>query len=612
MGLPSMSSRNSSAGPESPSQSTLSRRHLAVVGGASIAAVAGIGAASIWGDSNGASLDDGSGGATPPRSTQAPAPPTDEPASTPDASTPEPPVETQAPVEQVDPATLLDTASIRELRGYLDAGAFTVADLLQASLARIEEIDGGDISVNAIITLNPDAETIAAELDAELLAGTVRGPLHGIPVLLKDIVATGDQMPNTAGSLAMEENIANRDAFLVTLLREAGAVILGKTNLTEWSNFMGSTGLSGWSSLGGLTVNPHNLNMSASGSSSGSAAAVAAGYVPLAIGAEFDGSIIAPASQCGIVGLKPTVSLTSRTGVIPIGFTRDSIGPMTKTVEDAAIALSIMAGYDPEDPSRTVGASTATWAMFDEEPVQQPGTVDYTEALDPDALSGARIGICVNFGDFGDASMTLFDDVLPILEAAGAEVISDVAVPGFGELESTYTNSLTEFSWGLQNYLDTFTPDGPMQTIQDIVTFNDEHAEDTLAMTDQSGLTDALEARTIDDPTYLAVTETNTTAMRAHGIDAIMDELELDALIAPTATLAVGAWQHSGFASSSNASSLAGYPSITIPIGTSDSLPAGIHFFGRAFSEARLLGLAYALEQLLPARPIPEYIPREE
>ena len=608
-----MSSRNSSTGPKPPSDSTLSRRHLAVVGGgATVAAVAGIGVASIWGDTNGGSLNDGSGGATPPRSIQAPPSPTREPAGTPRASTPEPAVETQPPVEQVDPATLLDTASIRELRDYLDAGAFTVTELLQASLARIEEIDGGDIAVNAIITLNPDAEAIAADLDADLQAGTIRGPLHGIPVLLKDIVATGDQMPNTAGSLAMEENVADRDAFLVTLLREAGAVILGKTNLTEWSNFMGSTGLSGWSSLGGLTVNPHNLNMSTSGSSSGSAAAIAAGYVPLAIGAEFDGSIIAPAAQCGVVGLKPTVSLTSRTGVIPIGFTRDSIGPMTKTVEDAAIALTVMAGLDPEDPSRTVGAATATWAMFDEDPVQQPGAVDYTEALDPNALAGARIGICVNFGPFEDASMTLFEDVIPILEDAGAEIIPDVIVPGYGDMESTYVNSLTEFSWGLQNYLDTFTPDGPMQTIQDLVTFNDEHAEETLAMTDQSGLTDALAAPGLDDPTYIAVTENNTTAMRANGIDAIMDELELDALIAPTATLAVGAWQHSGFASSSNASSIAGYPSITIPIGTSESLPAGIHFFGRAFSEARLLGLAYALEQLLPARPIPEYIPREE
>jgi amidase len=583
-----------------------------VGGAASVAALAGIGAASVWGDSNGVSLDDGSGGATPPASTQAPPVATEQLASTPDASTPQPPAATPPPVEQVNPATVLETASIRQLRDYLDAGAFTVSDLVQASLARIEEIDGGDIEVNAVITLNPDADTIAAELDADLQAGNVRGPLHGIPVLLKDIIATGDQMPNTAGSLAMQENIAERDAFLVALLREAGAVILGKTNLTEWSNFMGSTGLSGWSSFGGLTVNPHDLNMSASGSSSGSAAAVAAGYVPLAIGAEFDGSIIAPAAQCGVVGLKPTVGLTSRTGVIPIGFTRDSIGPMTKTVEDAAIALSVMAGLDPEDPSRTVGAATATWAMFDEDPVQQPGAVDYTEALDPDALAGARIGICVNFGDFGDDSMTLFEDVIPILEDAGAEVIPEVSVPGFGDLESTYTNSLTEFAWGLQNYLDTFTPDGPMETIQDIVTYNDEHAEDTLAMTDQSGLTDALEARSIDDPTYIAVTETNTTSLRTNGIDAIMDELELDALIAPTATLAVGAWEHSGFASSSNASSLAGYPSITIPIGTSNALPAGIHFFGRAFSEARLLGLAYALEQLLPARPIPEYIPREE
>ena len=324
--------------------------------------------------------------------------------------------------------------------------------------------------------------------------------MHGIPVLLKDIIATADQMPNTAGSVAMTENVVARDSFLATRLREAGAVIIGKTNLTEWSNFMGSTGLSGWSSYGGLTVNPYNLNMSASGSSSGSAAAVAASYVPVALGAEFDGSIIAPAAQCGIVGVKPTVGLTSRAGVIPIGFSRDSAGPMARTVEDAAIALSVLVGLDPEDPSRTVGAETSPHAMFDTEMVPEAGTVDYTERPRSRCPGGRADRDLHHLWDFDEGSQALFEAILPILEEAGAELVPDAAIPGLGDVSSTYVNSLTEFAWGLQHYLDEYTPDGPRQTIQDIVDYNNEHQDVALQMTDQSGLTDALGALAIDDP----------------------------------------------------------------------------------------------------------------
>ncbi|MDQ3656997.1 MAG: amidase family protein [Chloroflexota bacterium] len=609
-------------------QSPVNRRQLITVGaGAAGAAVVGIGAASLFGnDANSIQPGDGTTGATPPPATPAPAP------TLPAASTPDDPdapdvIDFEDPVEPsdasepaatpaagtiVNPADILEEVTIRQLRESLDGGAFTIAELVQATLERIDRIDGGEIAVNAIINLNPDAAQIAAELDAELQAGQSRGLMHGIPVLLKDIIATSDGMPNTAGSLALVDNTVVRDSFLATRLREAGGVILGKTNLTEWSNFMGSTGLSGWSSLGGLTVNPYDLNRSCSGSSSGSAAAVSASYVPIALGAEFDGSIIAPAAICGIVGVKPTVGLTSRAGVIPIGFSRDSIGPMARTVEDAAIALSVLAGFDPEDPSRTVGTETSPHAMFDEEMVPEPGTVDYTTALDPDALRGARVGICANYQDFDEGSQALFDAVLPIMEEAGAELVPDVAIPSIDDISSTYVNSLTEFAWGLQNYLDTYTPDGPMRTIQDLVDFNFEHADEELNVTDQSGLTDALEALPIDDPTYIQVTVANQEAIRANGIDAVMDELELDALIAPTATLAAGAWERSGFMSSSFASSVAGYPSVTLPIGLSDGLPGGIHFFGRAFSEDVLLGLAYALEQQLPPRAVPTYIPREE
>lgn len=597
------------------SQSPVSRRQLIIVAaGAAGAAVVGIGAASLFGkDAKSVQPSSSATGATPPST---PAPASAQPAvATPDAidfEDPSEPGATPDAVSNADPGEMLEEATIRQLRGSLDSGAFTIVELVQATLDRIERIDGGEIAVNAVISLNPDALQIAAELDAELQAGQPRGPMHGIPVLLKDIIATAGGMPNTAGSLAMVENTVARDSFLATRLREAGAVILGKTNLTEWSNFMGSTGLSGWSSLGGLTVNPYDLNRSCSGSSSGSAAAVAASYVPVALGAEFDGSIIAPAAICGVVGVKPTVGLTSRAGVIPIGFSRDSIGPMTRTVEDAAIALSVLAGLDPEDPSRTVGLETSPHAMFDEEMVPQPGTADYTAALDPDALQGARIGICANYQDFDEGSQALFDAVLPIMAAAGAEVVPDVFIPSIDDISSTYVNSLTEFAWGLQHYLDTYTPDGPMRTIQDLVDFNDAHADEELDVTDQSGLTDALGALAIDDPTYVEVTVANQEAIRANGIDAVMDELQLDALIAPTATLAAGAWERGGFMSSSFAASVAGYPSVSLPIGLHDGLPGGIHFFGRAFSEDVLLGLAYALERQLPPRPAPTYIPREE
>jgi amidase len=525
-----------------PSTTLIDRRNLITIGAAASAAVVGVGAAALIDDgSNSIQPSDGTGGSTPtvqPMQQVVASPPAIGFADgTPPAAT---------PAADIVPADILEEVTIRQLRDFLDSGAFTIADLIQASLDRIEEIDGGEINVNAVISINPDAGEIAAELDAELQAGTLRGPMHGIPVLLKDIIATADRMPNTAGSLAMVDNVVARDSFVAARLREAGAVILGKTNLTEWSNFMGETAISGWSSLGDITVNPYNLNKSASGSSSGSAAAVAASYVPVALGAEFDGSIIAPASNCGVVGVKPTVGLTSRAGVIPIGFSRDSIGPLARTVEDAAIALSVIAGLDPDDPSRTVGVETSPASEFDEEMVPEAGTVDYTTALDPDALRGKRLGICTSYQDFDEGSQALFEAILPILEDAGAEIVPDAGISGINNITNPYVNSLPEFAWGLQHYLDEYTPEGPILTIQDIVDFNDEHADEELDVTDQSGLTDAVGAPPLDDPSYIEVTAANQAAIRAGGIDAVMDELELDALIAPTASLAVGVWDRSG------------------------------------------------------------------
>ncbi len=608
-----MGSQAIDSGSVSPEPMGISRRNLTIVGAVVAGgAVIGTGASILFGEgNNGWQIGDGSGGATPPPPpTEMVATPTLVPtqsvmATDPETiGTPEPTVE----VNVSDPATILDTASIADLRRHLDAGDFTVAQLTQASLNRIRSLDGGDVALNAMITLNAEAQEIAATLDAELAAGTVRGPLHGIPVVLKDIIATGDRMPNTAGSIAMKENVAVEDAWITNRLREAGAVILGKTNLTEWSNFMGADGWSGYSSFGGLTVNPHNLNMSASGSSTGSAVAVAAGYAPIGIGAEFDGSIIAPAALTGVVGLKPTVGLIGRSGVIPIGFTQDSLGPMTKSVEDAAIALEVLAGFDPDDPGRTVGSESAPWAAFESDPVPDPGMGDYTSGLSADALQGARIGIVGNFQDNPElaSAWAVFEEILPLLEQAGAELVPGIWVGDEGVRDS-YTRKITEFSWGLQNYLDVYTPDGPMTTIQDIVDYYGAHEDE---VSDYSGLIDALEALPIDDPYYLEITLNNTSVLRS-ALDTALDDNQLNALIAPTASVAAPVDSRNAFGSTASLTSTAGYPSITIPMGEVDGLPVGLHIFGRAYSEAELLAYAYAIEQVLPPRMIPAYTPRE-
>ncbi|MDQ3541913.1 MAG: amidase [Chloroflexota bacterium] len=520
-------------------------------------------------------------------------------------------------VERVDPKDVIEEISVRELRQYLDSGAFTIAELVAACLDRIDELDGGSTDLRAMIETNPDAGAIADDLDEELERGDHRGPLHGIPVVLKDIVATDDEMRTTAGSLALADNPVTRDAFIVERLRDAGAVILGKTNLTEWSNFMGSSGQSGFSARGGQTVNPYHLDYSPSGSSSGSAAAVAASYVPLAIGSETNASIISPASTCGVVGIKPTVGLVSRAGVIPISFSQDSPGPIARSVEDAAILLGVIAGVDPDDPSQGIAESSSPASEFSRSPVPEPGEIDYTGALDADGLDGARIGLCRTLFGFDPRADAALEDAIASMEDAGAEIVDDVYIESYGtfsELGNNYTVLLTEFAWGLTEFLGTYMPNAPVGTIQEIVDFNLANAEDALGSRDQSGLTDALGAREIDDPVYEDVRATNQQLLRGDGIDTVMDELELDALVAPSAALAAsltGAGD-TYYGASAEPACVAGYPSITIPIGLVDGLPAGIHFFGRAFSEETLLRLAYSLERSLPKRKPPTYIERGE
>lgn len=512
--------------------------------------------------------------------------------------------------ESIDPADVIEEISVRELRDYLDSGAFTVAELVAACLDRIDELDGGSTDLRAMIEINPDAGAIAEGLDEELQRGDRRGLLHGIPVVLKDIIATDDEMRTTAGAIALADNPVGKDAFIVERLRDAGAVILGKTNLTEWSNFMGSDGQSGFSARGGQTVNPYHLDYSPSGSSSGSAVAVAASYVPLAIGSETNASIIAPASICGVVGLKPTVGLVSRAGVIPISFSQDSPGPLARSVEDAAILLGAIAGLDPDDPSQGIAENSSPGATVIGSPIPEPGEIDYTGALDADGLEGARIGVCRSLFGFDPRADAAAEDAIAVMEDAGAEIIDDVYITSMDELPNGYVVLLTEFAWGLADFLDTYMSGAPVSTIEDIVAFNFANADEALLGRDQSGLTDALATRPVDDPVYLDTRAVRQSLMREQGIDAIMDELDLDALVAPTASIAEPLAGGGGFGSSAEAAATAGYPSLTLPIGLVDGLPAGIHFFGRAFSEETLLKLAYSLEQALPEREPPTYIER--
>ena len=493
----------------------------------------------------------------------------------------------------------------------MTSGQFTAVELMDAVLQRIDRFDRSGPELAAVIETIPNARELAQEADDERASGLRLGPLHGIPILVKDIIATHDETRTAAGSIALEDNIVVRDAFLVTQLRNAGAIVLGKANMTEWSNFKGDGGASGWSPRGGQTRNPYDPELSPSGSSSGSAVSVAAGYVPAAIGSETNGSIITPAAVCGVVGFKPTTGLVSRSGVIPISLSQDSPGPMTKTVEDAAIMLSVLAGFDAEDILNGQLAEFAPAARFEESPIPEPGTADYTRALDPEALTGARIGVCRTLFWYDEPIYLAVEETLALMSDAGAEIIEEVRISAIDELENAgyrYTIYLTEFKHGLASYLETYTPDGPMQSIADVVEFNYEHADEALPFggdSAQYALEDARDVGlTLESPEYLEMLAMHTTLARDNGMDAVMDELDLDVLIAPTCGLPTPINNEGDiFSGSSSAlAAFAGYPSITIPIGEVDGLPIGMHIFGRAFSEEIILGIAYATEQLLPKR----------
>ncbi|CAN7314653.1 amidase [Massilia sp. LjRoot122] len=493
-----------------------------------------------------------------------------------------------------DAGGILD-AGVREQQEAMAAGTLTSKALVTRYFARIAAIDKAGPRLNSVIETNPDALKIAAEMDRERAAGKLRGPLHGIPVLLKDNIATADRMSTSAGSLALDGVRAVKDAHIVTLLRNAGAVIIGKTNLSEWANMRSTKSVSGWSGRGGQTKNPYALDRNTSGSSSGSGAAAAASLATLTVGTETDGSIVSPSSSCGIVGIKPTLGLLSRSGIIPIAHSQDTAGPMTRSVADAALMLAAMAGADADDKA------TADSKRF---------MGDYAAALRTDGLKGKRIGVARNFFGSNDAVDAIIEKELAVLKAQGA-ILVDVKLPNADKYsESELQVLLYEFAPGLEAYLKNYAPHAPIKNMADVIAFNEKNAAREMPYFKQEHLVAAQAKPGLDAREYREALANDLRYARDEGIDQVMKEHKLDALVAPTGG---PAWltdyingDHYG-GSFSTPAAVAGYPHITVPAGFTRGLPVGISFVGGAWSEAALIGMAYAYEQASKRRRPPMY-----
>lgn len=489
-------------------------------------------------------------------------------------------------------------ATIEDLQARMRAGTLTARELTAAYLERIDQIDRAGPTLRAVIEVNPEAMEIAAARDAERAQGHVRGLLHGIPVLIKDNIGTADRMETTAGSLAMIGARPPRDAHLVTRLRAAGAIILGKTNLSEWANYRGNRSISGWSGRGGQTLNPHVLDRSPSGSSSGSAVAVAADLCVVAVGTETNGSIISPASVCGVVGVKPTVGLVSRSVIIPIAASYDTAGPMARTVRDAAILLDALAGPDEADPITRAA------------PARPSG--DHLAALQPGALRGKRVGMlrAPSIRPNLDTSLTAAADVLRRL---GAQVVEVGALPAGGRVSEVLS---FEFKAGLESYLQALGPQAPMRSLADLIRFNLERAADELVWFGQQDFIAAQARGPLTDPTYLKARETAQRRARDEGIDAMLAREGCDFLLtvatAPAGLIRRGT-EDPVFGADAPAgaayglAAVAGYPSVTVPLGQISGLPYGVLFFGPAWSEPTLLAAAAEFEGATLARRVPEF-----
>ena len=501
------------------------------------------------------------------------------------------------------PAFALDELTIGDLQSRMQSGAETAQSLATQYLARIDAIDKRGPAINAVIELNPDALSIAMQLDGERKAGTVRGPLHGIPVLIKDNIDTADRMHTTAGSMALAGNMAAQDSFVADRLRAAGAVILGKTNLSEWANFRSTHSSSGWSGRGGQTRNPYALDRTPSGSSSGSGSATAANCCVVAVGTETDGSVTSPAAAAGLVGIKPTLGLISRAGIIPIAHSQDTAGPMARTVRDAALLLGVLTGVDPRDPE-TRGSRGSGKAR-----------TDYTVSLDADGLRGARIGVArKKFTGYSVAADALFERALDLMKQHGATIVdpADIATAGQTD-ESEFDLLLYEFKADLNAYLSRLQPNVRVRSLADVMAFNTANAAAELPFFGQEIMEQAQKKGPLTEKKYLTDLARNRRLMREKGIDATLEAHRLDAIVAPTqgpaALIDLVNGDPGGGGSFTAPAAVAGYPHITVPMGSFRGLPVGISFVGPAWSEPRLLKLAFAFEQAVPRRRAPAFAP---
>jgi len=481
----------------------------------------------------------------------------------------------------------------------MQSGQYSSYGLTEKYLARIQEIDKAGPMINSVIEVNPEALEIAAALDQERADKGPRGPLHGIPILIKDNIDTADRMNTTAGSLALLGSLPPKDAFVAAQLRKAGAVILGKTNLSEWANIRSSHSTSGWSGRGGLTRNPYALDRNPCGSSSGTGAAVSSNLCAAGVGTETDGSIVCPSSANGLAGLKPTVGLLSRSGIIPISHSQDTPGPMARTVRDVAILLSAMAGADPDD--KATAASTGQ---------VQP---DYTRFLDPDGLKGARLGVVRKYFGFSDAVDELMEKLIAAMKGAGAEIVDPADVPMIGKFDDTeLTVFFYELKADLAAYLARLGDTVVVKSLKDVIKFNESNRDKEMPWFGQDIFLKSEEKGPLTSKEYLEALAKNRKLTRGEGIDFVMDKFKLDALVAPTGG---PAWitdlingDHA-VGGSSNSAAVAGYPNINVTAGYLWGLPVGISFFGRAWSEPTLLKIAYGFEQLTKARQKPLFLP---
>lgn len=490
----------------------------------------------------------------------------------------------------------LEELTVVELQARMTSGKETARSIVDKYLTRIDAIDRNGARLGCVLELNPDARAIADNLDAERKAGNVRGPLHGIPILIKDNIATADKMQTTAGSLALLGTKPPSDAFIVSQLRKAGAVILGKTNLSEWANIRSSHSSSGWSARGGQTKNPYALDRSPSGSSSGSAVCASANLAALTIGTETDGSIVSPASMNGVVGFKPTVGLVSRMGIIPISHMQDTAGPITRSVSDAAILLSVMAGSDAED-SMTGAANKHV--------------VDYVKSLDVNSLKGARIGVArKGFTGNNPGADKVFEAAITDLKRAGATIVDPTEIETLARLEGELEAMLYEFKADFNKYLLWLGSSSSMHTLEDVIAFNKTHADAEMPFFEQELFEKAQTKGPLTSTAYKQLRTKLQRLSREEGIDKVMTKFKLDAIIAPTGIPAFlidhidGDCYKGG---SSTIAAIAGYPHITVPAGFVDGLPVGLSFFGRAWSEAVLIQFAYAYEQATKHRKAPMF-----